>query len=320
MISKMPNMKIKTDNNSNRRDFLRTGITAALLASVPIPELRGGQKGLNRGKLNRLACNSWPFRAYFDTPQMHEYRNSKYPLLTQEEFPQFLADHFQIHNVEFLPQHFVDTDPSTIDKVNSGLKKAKSRCCNLMGVEIPGGVFKPSADLQLVTKEANRWVGVAVALGCPSVTVALTGPGPADPHAAAGNLKPFVEVAHSRGIKVLFHNDSLQLESAETLTSVIKQLGRGQTGTCPDFGNFATKSAAFALSQLRMLAPYASNICHAKDGIAGHGKFNPDDFAASMKVMHDTGFRGVYSLEFEGLGTPIEGVRKLISLTENYLD
>ncbi len=313
-------MEKTTDNNLDRRDFLRTGAMAALLASAPVPLLRGGRKGLDRGKLNRLACNSWPFRAYFDTPQMHEYRNRNYPLLTQAEFPQFLADHFQIHNVEFLPQHFVDTDPSTIDKVKSGLKKANSRCCNLMGVEIPGGVFTHRADLQLVAKEADRWVGVAVDLGSPSITVALTGPGPADPHAAASNLKPFVELAHERGIKVLFHNDSLQLESAETLTSVIKQLGRGRTGTCPDFGNFAAESAPFALSQLRMLAPYASNICHAKDGIANHGKFYPDDFAASMKVMRETGFSGVYSLEFEGLGPPLEGVLNLLNLTESYLD
>lgn len=298
-----------------RRNFLGSAVTATLFASVPGWAMhRSGS-----GKLERLACNSWPFRGYFDTPQMRSYRDSKYPLLTQEEFPQFLADHFKIHNVEFLPQHFVDTDPSTIDKVKGGLKKAHSHCCNLMGVELPGGVFTQGADRQALTKEAERWAGVAVALGSPSITVALNGEGPTDPHVAADNLTPVVDAAHRRGIKVLFHNDDMKRESAETLTSVIKQLGRNRTGTCPDFGNFATKSAAFALSQLRMLAPYASNICHSKDGIADHGKFYADDFPASMKIMHDTGFKGLYSLEFEGLDTPLDGVRKLMNLTEEYL-
>jgi hypothetical protein len=64
-----------------------------------------------------------------------------------------------------------------------------------------------------------------------------------------------------------------------------------------------------------MLAPYASNICHSKDGIAENGKFYADDFPASMKVMRDSGFSGVYSLEFEGLGDPIDGVRRLMQLT-----
>ena len=118
---------------------------------------------------------------------------------------------------------------------------------------------------------------------------------------------------------MLFHNDDMRRESAEILTSLIEQLGRERTGTCPDFGNFSPKSVAFALSQLKMLAPYASNICHAKDGIAEKGKFYTDDFAASMKIMRDTGFEGLYSVEFEGLDAPLDGVRKLITLTEQYL-
>ena len=68
-----------------------------------------------------------------------------------------------------------------------------------------------------------------------------------------------------------------------------------------------------------MLAPYASGICHSKDGIADKDKFYADDFPASMKVMRDAGFKGLYSLEFEGLGAPVEGVSKLMHLTEQYL-
>lgn len=306
-------MRHNRDRDVKRRDFLRGAATAALFASG-----LGAGQGSTDSKVQRLACNSWPFRAYFDTPEMHEYRNPQYPLLTQAEFPQFLADHFHIHNVEFLPQHFVDTDSSTIDKVKAGLKKAHSRCCNLMGVDIPDGIFTPGAGRQAAAKAAERWVAVAVALGSPTITVALNGKGP-DPHIAAENLTPFVDAAHARGIKVLFHNDSMETESAEILTSVIKQLGSDRTGTCPDFGNFASKSAAFALSQLRMLAPYASTICHAKDGIADGGKFYADDFPASMKVMRDAGFKGLYSLEFEGLGAPLDGVAKLKQLTEEYM-
>lgn len=298
-----------------RRDLLGGSLAAGLLGCLPSWVLAEP----NGDKLARLACNSWPFRGYFDTPQMANYRDPKLPLLTQVDFPQFLADHFHIHNVEFLPQHFVDTEPSTIDKVKAGLKKAGSRCCNLMGVELPGGVFTKDVDHPAQAKEAERWVGVAMALGSPSITIALTGEGTPDPHTAADNLRPVVDIAHRRGIKVLFHNDDINHESAEILVSVIKQLGREGTGTCPDFGNFATKSAPFALSQLRMLAPYASNICHSKDGIAEKNKFYADDFPASMKVMQDAGFRGLYSLEFEGLGTPIEGVSKLMHLTEQYL-
>ena len=298
----------------NRRDLLRSA-AATLLTS----KLRGRQRS-GSDKLQRLACNSWPFRGYFDTPEMHEYRDTKDPLLTQEQFPEFLADHFKIHNVEFLPQHFVDTEPATIDKVKAGLMKASSRCCNLMGVELPGGVYNPKANREALAKDAQRWIEVAVALGSPSITIALTGEGPVDPHTAVYNLKQTVVAAQHRGIKVLFHNDDIRRESAETITAIVQQFGRGRAGTCPDFGNFATRSATFALAQLRMLAPYASNICHSKGGIAEKGTFYADDFPASMKVMRHAGFRGVYSLEFEGVGDALEGVRKLMDITLEYMD
>src|SRR2546423_4828983 len=170
----------KKDMSVNRRDFLGSAVTATLFGSAP-----GWAMHASNGKVDRLACNSWPFRAYFDTPQMHSYRDSKYPLLTQADFPEFLADNFKIHDVEFLPQHFVDTDHSTVEKVKAGLKKANSQCCNLMGVELRGGVFARGADRQLLSKDADRWIGVAVALGSPSITVALTGDGPIDSHTAA---------------------------------------------------------------------------------------------------------------------------------------
>ena len=297
-----------------RRDFLGSA-AATLLTS----KLRAMQRSKS-DKLRRLACNSWPFRGYFDTPEMHEYRDTKDPLLTQEQFPEFLADHFKIHNVEFLPQHFVDTEPATIEKVKAGLMKATSRCCNLMGVELPGGVYNPKANREALAKEVERWIEVAFALGSPSITIALTGEGPVDPHTAVYSLKQTVVAAQQRGIKVLFHNDDIRRESAETITAIVQQLGRGRTGTCPDFGNFATRSATFALAQLRMLAPYAFNICHSKDGIAEKGTFYADDFPASMKVMRDAGFRGVYSLEFEGVGDALEGVRKLMDVTLEYMD
>ena len=281
-----------------RRDVL-SALAAAPLLTAAQPKKK---------VLQRFACNSWPFRAYFDTPQMHQYRDPQLPLLTQDTFPEFLADHFRIHNVELLPQHFADTEPATIQKVKDGLKKAKSRCCNLMGVDLAAIIDKP-----------ELWANVATSLGSPTVTVALTGKGPADSHATADRLKPTLEVLHRHGLRMLFHNDNLQRESAEILTSIIQQLGPDRTGACPDFGNFAPKSPDFALAQLRMLAPYASNICHAKDGIAEQGTFYPDDFGASMQAMRDAAFHGLYSLEFEGLGDPIEGVRKLMNMTEQFL-
>lgn len=300
---------------TNRRDFIRNA-GAGILAGA---EALRAQNSNSSEKRKRLACNSWPFRAYFDTPEMHEFRDPKLPLLRQWDFPEFLADHFGIHNVEFLPQHFPDTNPDTIEKVKQGLKKANSRCCNLMGLEFKGGVYAKVTDPNAILSEAQPWIRIAKELDVPTITVALTGRQTPNADIAAANLAPFAAALKDSGKKMLFHNDDMKRESAEILVSVVQQLNRDRAGTCPDFGNFAVKSAAYALDQLKMLAPYASNICHAKDGIAENGKFYRDNFPASMKVMHDAGFHGVYSVEYEGLEPAMEGVRKLIALVEQYL-
>lgn len=295
----------------HRRQFAQTA--AALFVPSAVARAAKNQNA------QRLACNSWPFRGYFDTPQLKEFRDPKLPLLQQQDFPHFLADHFGIHNVEFLPQHFLDTEQPTLKKVVASLKNARSLCCNLMGVELPGNIFSRTADRQAIANEAARWLNVAQALSSPSMTIALGGELPADATIAAENLKPVVDQARAYGIAILFHNDDMQRESAETLSAIVKTLGTPQTGTCPDFGNFATKSADYALQQLKMLAPFATNICHAKDGIAENGKFYADNFPESMRIMSAAGFRGLYSLEFEGLGDALTGVRKLKEQTEHFL-
>lgn len=297
---------------TNRRDFLRlfSGMT------LTIPVLAATRRQTREAKMSRIACNSWPFRGYFDTPEMHHYRNPRFPLLQQAQFPEFLADTFGIHAVEFLPQHFAETSAAYVAEVKRGVEKAHSTVVNLMGVEIPGGLYNPHLDQEKAMAAARTWIDIAVALGSPSATFPLGGKPPFDTRVAAGNLRPIVAYARKRNIRVLFHNDDIRRETAAQILEVMGYLHHAGVGTCPDFGNFAPRSAAYALETLRQLMPFASNICHAKDGIANDGvHFAADDFPASMAVTRQDHFRGHYSLEFEGLGDPIPGVRTLLEKT-----
>ncbi|MGH9533221.1 MAG: sugar phosphate isomerase/epimerase family protein [Terriglobales bacterium] len=293
----------------NRRDFLS-------LAAVGAAGLGFARRAAARpSQVHRLACNSWPFRAYFDTPGMSDYRDPKYPLLQQWEFPEFLADTFGLHHVEFLPQHFAATDAATIAKVKAGLRKAHAATVNLMGVDTPGGIYNPRLDPGAALANGRLWVDIARQLGSPSATFVLDGRPPWDPRIAARNLRPIRDYAARHGIRILFHDDSIRRESAPQILAVIRGLGGRDAGTCPDFGNFAPKGAAFALATLKQLAPYCTNICHAKDGIGEGGHYYRDNFPASMAVMKAARFRGHYSLEYDGPGAPIPHVRHLMQET-----
>ncbi len=295
-------------------------MTRPNLSALAIAALGGGNPSDLATKKRRLACNSWPFRGYFDTPEMRRYRNPKFPLLRCEDFPEFLADHFGIHQVEFLPQHFNSTAPDYVARVEAGVRRAHSRVVNLMGVEIPGGLYNPHLDAHAALKAAKIWIDIAVRLGSPSATFPLSGPRPYHPAVAARNLRPIVVYARTRGVRVLFHNDDIHAESAPQILAVLHHLRAPNAGTCPDFGNFAVRSAAYALWTLRRLMPHAKNICHAKDGIAPDGRhFYADNFPMSMAVARRDDFAGAYSLEFEGLGDPIPGVHALMEKTLEYM-
>lgn len=304
---------------STRRDFLRL-LSGMALTAPALAAPRGRATAGREAKLRRITCNSWPFRGYFDTPEMHHYRNPRFPLLDQAKFPEFLADTFGIHSVEFLPQHFEDTSPAYVDGIKQGLARAHATVANLMGVEIPGGLYNPHLDQEKAMNAARTWIDIAAALGSPSATFPLGGRPPRDPKVAAENLRPIVAYARQRKIKVLFHNDDIETESADQILAVIHSLKSPGVGTCPDFGNFSARGAAYMLDTLRKLMPYASNICHAKDGISDDGvRFYPDDFPGSMLVTRRDHFHGKYSMEFEGLGDPIPGVRMLIEKTMEWM-
>lgn len=298
-----------------RRDFLSLAVIGAAAGAAGLVLGSSARAARRPAHLGRLACNSWPFRAYFDTPQLAGYRDAKYPLLQQWEFPEFLADTFGIHSVEFLPQHFAATSPAYVAKVKAGLRKAHSRMVNLMGVDTPGGIYSPHLPPGAALAHGRLWVDIARDLGSPSATFVLDGPAPWNPAVAARNLRPVRDYAARHGIRILFHNDSIRRESAPQILAVLRGLGHRDAGTCPDFGNFAPKSAAYALATLKQLIPYCSNICHAKDGIGEGGHYFRDDFAASMRAIEAAHFRGHYSLEYDGPGAPIPHVRHLMQET-----
>ncbi len=266
-----------------------------------------------------LACNSWPFRGYFDTPIMHRYRDPRLPLLDLLDFPAFLVKHFGIHGVELIPAHFSSTTPAYVKKLKRALASSGSQAVNLMGVDIEGGLFNPHLDRQKANSTALQWIDIAAQLNIPSATFPLGGPpemrdAPVEERTKIvyANLKSIVTYAESRNVRVLFHNDDIHWESAPQIVSLIRKL-KYNVGSCPDFGNYAPRGADVALDTLRQLLPYVHNICHAKDGIAVNGKFYPDDFAASVKATRKAHFKGWYSLEFEGLGDAISGVARLQS-------
>ena len=105
--------------------------------------------------------------------------------------------------------------------------------------------------------------------------------------------------------------------SADTgaLVEIVTALKSPHVGVCLDLGNFREGEAD---EGIRLLAPLALHV-HAKSWAFGpDGEETKINYRAAMQALHSAGYDGVLSIEFEGYGSPADGIRKTKALIEKY--
>jgi hypothetical protein len=69
-----------------------------------------------------------------------------------------------------------------------------------------------------------------------------------------------------------------------------------------------------------MLFPDAQIVCHAKGlEFDANGVEKKYDFPQAMTIARKAGFRGFYSIEFEGAGDPYAGIQKTLDELLKYI-
>ena len=69
-----------------------------------------------------------------------------------------------------------------------------------------------------------------------------------------------------------------------------------------------------------MLFPYAQTVCHAKgQEFDAHGDERTFDFPQAMQIAKAAGFKGIYSIEFNGSGDPYTGIQNTVDELLKYL-
>jgi sugar phosphate isomerase/epimerase len=142
---------------------------------------------------------------------------------------------------------------------------------------------------------------------------------PEDLSPTAESYKRLATYGRPKGVHVIIENHGgVGSEHPEELVSLFKQAGTEVVGALPDFGNFpdeATRERGLAL-----LFPYAHVVCHAKgldfDSAGNETRF---DFPKCIEISKKAGFKGIYSIEYEGPGDPYEGVQKTLDELLRYL-
>jgi sugar phosphate isomerase/epimerase len=293
-----------------RRTFLIQSLAAGLSAQTPA------------GLSDRIGISSWSFHNFFSTTL-----DEKLPKLTKSwdlrDFPEMIADRYRVHQLEMVAPHFESTKLSYVREVKSRLARAHSHLVNIpvdideLGVK--GGLSDPDPKIRETAISAcTKWMDIAQELGAKSVRCDPGEMNRADLSNTIGSYKKLAAYAGSKNLYVIIENHGgVGSEHPEDLVKVFQAVGE-HCGALPDMGNFPDE--ATRQRGLPLLYPYAPTVSHAKGlEFDEHGIERAFDFPRAMQAAKKAGFKGVFSVEYEGTGDAYTGVQNVVDELVRYL-
>ena len=288
----------------SRRTFIGTctALAAAPPAHAATPDIH-----FPTSPRDRIAVASYPFRNFMDRPG--------HAGLKLVDFAAMAAEKFGIHNIEPLNEHFPSTEPGYLDELRRGVEQARSHIVNVP-TNVGASLYDPdSARRDKAVAGGRRWVDVAVAVASPSIRVHIQGARGATPDVgrASESLKKLAEYGASKNVMINLENDDLDTEDAFFLVKVIDAVNSPWLRGLPDFGNSMMRGDEnFNYRAVEAMFRHAYNISHVKDSEVDNGKVFRVSMAKTFGIAKAAGYRGYFSMEWEGQGEPYAGTQKLI--------
>jgi sugar phosphate isomerase/epimerase len=264
---------------------------------------------------DRLAVATWPFRKLV---------HPKTGTVSLEDFAPTVVSRFGVHGIEPLSDHFPSSDPGYLEKLGSALRKARVHVVNIP-VNPKGSLYDPvEANRHATVERTKRWIDVAKTLGAPSIRVSIEGADHSHPDKglAAKSLITIAQYGQQQNIVVNLENDDPVSEDAFFITSVISTVRNPFLRALPDFCNSMIEKHGdenFNDSALKAMFAHAYNISHVKDSERDGGSLYRVNLERCFAIAKSAGYRGYYSMEWEGDGEPFAGTQKLIDASLKYL-
>ena len=308
----------------SRRNFLKGSITCAagaagaFLAPNLLAEPREPHMRFPVVPRERIGVTTWPFRMYIDSPT-NRWRDPKLPGMSLMDFPAMVAKKFGLHHVELLSYHFPSTETAYLRELRAAVEKAGSHIINIP-VGGTASFYDPFAvKRQEAIDHGKKWIDIAAEVGSPGVRLHIDGVQGIAPEAdlTAESLERVAAYGAQRNIMVTLENDDLVTEDAFFIVRVIDKVQNPYLRALPDFANsMMSGNTEFNYDALTLMFRHAYNIAHMKDSEAGgRDKLYTVDVGRIFKIAEAAGYRGYYSLEWEGRGGAYEGTSQLLDET-----
>lgn len=313
--------------NSSRRNFLRHSLMGAG-AMLAMPAL----KAMNLAESDiKLSLAEWSFHRALEAGQMDHL-----------DFPARAKNEFGISAVEYVNGFFggkkMDFKVAAKNKpyLNELLKRSQDAGVfnHLLMCDDEGPLSSLNQKERRESVNNHRkWIEAAAVLGCLTVRVNLHGEG--DPEgrktASIDSLSRLGEFAQPMNINVVVENHGSVTSHGAWLADVMKQVGKPNVGTLPDFGNFCMSHPWGTIQEgcdeqydvylgIQQMLPFAKGVSAKTYDFDGNGEQPLLNYKKLLGIVKASGFKGYIGIEFEGLNQPEEeGVRNTIALLKKYL-
>lgn len=247
------------------------------------------------------------------------------------DFPAYTKNTFGIEAVEYVNQFFKDKA-----RDEAYLADLKKRCDDngvtsvLIMVDGEGGLGSTKAkDLDKAVENHHQWVEAAKYLGCHSIRVNAYGEGTREEvlSAAVEGLGRLGEYAAPMGIGVIVENHGGYSSDGSWLAEVMRQVGKDNVGTLPDFGNFCIKrkegdwttclEAYDRYQGTQELMPYAKGVSAKSHNFDEAGNETESDYRRLLQIVKDAGYKGHIGVEYEGsVLAEVDGIKATKALLE----
>ncbi|HEV2382490.1 MAG TPA: TIM barrel protein [Terriglobia bacterium] len=309
----------------SRRDFLKTSafVAGATMLSPGRPlAIDQPHMQFPTAPRERLAVASYPFRAYIDSPSGYE-RNKSLPGMELRDFGQAVKTRLDLIHIEPWNIHFRSTQPDYLNGLRSAWDKVGVTPID-MACDIRASVYDPDpAKRAKAVALGKTWVDAAGGVGCPSIRLNNPGvrSGKPDAALAADSLRQVADYGAEKNVQISLENDNPVSEDPFFLVSVIEKANHPWLHALPDFGNTMTnRGAEYNGRAMKAMFEHAYCISHMKDGeFNDDKKFISVDVGKTFAIAKAAGYRGYYSIEWEGQGNAYDETARLRDMCLKYL-
>lgn len=265
-------------------------LVLAAAASAQDARLRGG---------NLLACETYSYRDLI--------RDGKLDMLSVPEFYKQEG----IKGISYNDMFFKSLDDAYLDQVKAAVKKA-GRVVSCYVIE--GNLAIADETKRRAQIEANKQkMRAAARLGAPMVRINVGNTGKEGVDDTLGvervvaAFNELLPLAKELKLRISIENHGGVSKTAANIVRIIKATDPKWVGSLVDFGNFPPD---VRYAEIEAVAPYAF-VTHVKvNNFDANGEAVDYDFPRVLQTLKKIRYKGPISIEFEGRGDQVEGVRK----------